>query len=203
MTKMDMDHKQTSRVLPSHGARRTAHGARLRPLGKRLLPSFLGVAILALVALSAGGADNIAPRAVEAAQTTKAAAGHSATSFTITDYHRWRDNIASSSFPRKRESTSLPNGNFRDSANGGFAAAFGKPLSAQSALVNLRTWTNTQLRADGDIWRGAVVDIANGGGGNDALGDNFNAFYEKVQMQMFSAIDNAFAVYATDSLVGG
>ncbi|MGI9338944.1 MAG: hypothetical protein ACR2P4_10605, partial [Gammaproteobacteria bacterium] len=54
----------------------------------------MGVAILAFAALSAGGADNIAPRAVEAAQTTKAAAGHSATSFTITDYYRWRDSIA-------------------------------------------------------------------------------------------------------------
>ncbi len=154
----------------------------------------MGVAILALAALSAGGADNIAPRAVEAAQTTKAAAGHSASSFTITDYYRWRDSIA-----RNDAATDAAALDSRFRGNDG-----NRGLSPFGTVAdNLRTWTNTQLRTDGDIWRGAVVDIANGGDGNDALGDNFNAFYEKAQMQMFSAIDNAFAVYATDSLVGG
>ncbi|MGI9338399.1 MAG: hypothetical protein ACR2P4_07825 [Gammaproteobacteria bacterium] len=64
-------------------------------MSRRLLPPY-----------PAGGADNIAPRPAEAAQTTKAeAAEHSAiqpaaarhsASFTITDYHRWRDNVAQS-----------------------------------------------------------------------------------------------------------
>ncbi len=77
------------------------------------------------------------------------------------------------SFPRKRESKPLSFVHLRASANGGFAAANGKPQRAQSALVN-QSPEGAPLRAR---WIPAFAGMTRGGGneetgGNDEGGDD-------------------------------
>ncbi|MGI9337810.1 MAG: inverse autotransporter beta domain-containing protein [Gammaproteobacteria bacterium] len=150
--------------------------------GRQWRPVACAFALATLAAaMVAGGAEK--PAGIPAAQSQSAASP--AAAFTLTDYHLWRDNIAQPANDSVINDSVIPaslsNDNLRESANGGEAAAFDKPLSAQSALVH-----NTA--ANNGILRTFLIDTANTGGG-----DAFANFYQNAQINLFSSLEDHLA----------